>query len=234
MKFPLRTAVAAIALVGATPALAGVTIEDASLMQGTLVHGTGVEQVDTEVIGNLGANGPNIVHFTGDTTETVSTVDDVRLQDGEGQADITGAEITPMGSPNDTYNLISGDIFLTDHAGMEWIEFALTGLCEDVPCGTVDFTITLNGSTTVDFFDQLLGSGDTHFGFLASGGDVITNVHYAAGVPPSELTILKQVRIIPGPGVVPEPSTWAMMLLGFGAVGYSIRRRRKPVLAQVA
>ena len=25
---------------------------------------------------------------------------------------------------------------------------------------------------------------------------------------------------------VPEPSTWAMMLLGFGAVGYSMRRRR--------
>lgn len=26
---------------------------------------------------------------------------------------------------------------------------------------------------------------------------------------------------------VPEPSTWGMMLLGFGAVGYSARRRRK-------
>jgi hypothetical protein len=25
---------------------------------------------------------------------------------------------------------------------------------------------------------------------------------------------------------VPEPSTWAMMLIGFGAVGYSMRRRK--------
>ena len=33
---------------------------------------------------------------------------------------------------------------------------------------------------------------------------------------------------------VPEPATWAMMLLGFGAMGMVIRRRRKPVLAQVA
>ena len=33
---------------------------------------------------------------------------------------------------------------------------------------------------------------------------------------------------------VPEPATWAMMLLGFGAVGMVIRRRRKPVLAQLA
>ena len=33
---------------------------------------------------------------------------------------------------------------------------------------------------------------------------------------------------------VPEPATWAMMLLGFGAVGYTMRRRRKTYLAQVA
>ena len=33
---------------------------------------------------------------------------------------------------------------------------------------------------------------------------------------------------------VPEPGTWAMMLLGFGAAGYAMRRRRVPVLAQAA
>lgn len=36
------------------------------------------------------------------------------------------------------------------------------------------------------------------------------------------------------PAAVPEPATWAMMLLGFGALGFSMRRRRRPVLAQVA
>jgi len=29
------------------------------------------------------------------------------------------------------------------------------------------------------------------------------------------------------PGAVPEPSTWAMMLLGFGALSFAMRRRRK-------
>ena len=33
---------------------------------------------------------------------------------------------------------------------------------------------------------------------------------------------------------VPEPGTWAMMLLGFGAVGFAMRRRRRPALMQVA
>jgi PEP-CTERM motif len=33
---------------------------------------------------------------------------------------------------------------------------------------------------------------------------------------------------------VPEPATWAMMLLGFGAVGWQMRRRRAPLLAQAA
>jgi hypothetical protein len=33
---------------------------------------------------------------------------------------------------------------------------------------------------------------------------------------------------------VPEPATWAMMLLGFGGIGFSMRRSRRPALAQVA
>ena len=33
---------------------------------------------------------------------------------------------------------------------------------------------------------------------------------------------------------VPEPATWAMMLLGFAGIGFAMRRSRKPVLAQLA
>lgn len=33
---------------------------------------------------------------------------------------------------------------------------------------------------------------------------------------------------------VPEPATWAMMLLGFGGMGVALRRRRKPAVAQLA
>lgn len=33
---------------------------------------------------------------------------------------------------------------------------------------------------------------------------------------------------------VPEPATWAMMMLGFAGIGMALRRRSKPVLAQLA
>ena len=33
---------------------------------------------------------------------------------------------------------------------------------------------------------------------------------------------------------VPEPATWAMMLLGFAGIGFAMRRRRLPSLAQIA
>ena len=33
---------------------------------------------------------------------------------------------------------------------------------------------------------------------------------------------------------VPEPATWAMMLIGFGGIGMALRRRRQPALAQIA
>lgn len=75
------------------------------------------------------------------------------------------------------------------------------------------------------------GNGGTAF-FLfnfANPTDSITTsipglsgvVLYANGTPP------------PPPGV-PEPVTWIMMLLGFGAVGYAVRHHRRAVLPQVA
>jgi hypothetical protein len=228
MKFILKSAVAAFALTAAMPAYADVELKDASDQQGVLVHGTGDEQTALEVVGNLGANGPTIVHFNGDTDSPTNNF--VRLQDGEGQADITGAEISVGGNP-EGYNLLSGNIFLEGHEGMDWIEFALTGEkstdCPQTGC-TVDFYITDDGGTVWEFLDQVLGSGDTHFGFDAISGQLITNVFFQADTPQT-IDILKQVRILREgePSVVPEPSTWAMMLMGFGFAGFAMRRRRR-------
>jgi uncharacterized protein (TIGR03118 family) len=53
-------------------------------------------------------------------------------------------------------------------------------------------------------------------------------VYFTAGIGDEEHGLFGELR------AVPEPSTWTMMLLGFGVVGMALRRGAKPVLAQVA
>jgi hypothetical protein len=69
--------------------------------------------------------------------------------------------------------------------------------------------VTLNGGTVAGAFDALLNgleAGDTYF-----------NIH---------------TNVFPGGEIrgflaaVPEPSTWAMMILGFAGVGFMAYRRR--------
>jgi hypothetical protein len=38
----------------------------------------------------------------------------------------------------------------------------------------------------------------------------------------------------PMESAVPEPTTWGMMLIGFGAIGYSMRRKRQPKAVHAA
>ena len=234
MRRVLMTSLAAAATIAiASPAFADVASVSASSVQGVLVHGTNTEQTATTVTGNLGANGPNIVNFDADTT---GPGDLVRLQDGSGQADVTGAEITLGGTPNDTFSILSGNIYLTGHAGMQDIEFGLTS----GEVGTIDFVITaLSATNTVETFNfnnLAIGNGDTFFAFLASNGEAITNVFYSVDSPPGSISILKQVRIDAAPGAIPEPATWGMMLLGFAGIGMAMRRGRKATgrLLQVA
>ena len=37
--------------------------------------------------------------------------------------------------------------------------------------------------------------------------------------------------VVPNPGAVPEPATWAMMIGGFGAIGVAARRRRRTTVS---
>ena len=215
----ILAAVATMAI--STPAMATVNIVLASSGQGTLVHGTGPLQEGLLVQGNLGAGGPTIVNFTGDTTQSAALSDPLRIQQGQGQADITGAEITLTQAPNDLYNMLSGNIYLSGGLTIDYIEFGLTS----TTAGLVDFIITGSDGTST-FLNQLVGNGDTHFAFNTTGTSTITNVMFSA-VDSLQITLLKQVRIDTSVAAVPEPGTWAMMLVGFGAMGFSVRRRRK-------
>jgi hypothetical protein len=222
MRYSLTAALAAVAVAASSPAMADIVQVDPSTIQGTLVHNDGAEVTSAEPVAQLGINSGVGVHFTG---TTAGDPDLLRLQNGQGQAEITGAEITSGGTPNDTYAINSLNIFLDNHDLYDFIELSLFGT------GTVNFTLTDDAGTNF-FFSGLLGTGENKFGFEAINGQSISNLLF--NVTGGSVTNVRQVRIGQNAAAVPEPATWAMMLLGFGAVGYSTRRRRKSVLTQIA
>jgi hypothetical protein len=91
------------------------------------------------------------------------------------------------------------------------------------------------GCTVGTVYNLIIGttpSGFSAFGLpltnLAAGDYRLT----INGISPNSGSFTGNVRITTG--AVPEPGTWALMLLGFGAVGLAMRRKRRPVLAQLA
>jgi len=77
---------------------------------------------------------------------------------------------------------------------------------------------------------NLNGSGNNFYGILATAGEQLTGLSFGNFQPTgSGVQALQQVRLNLNPTVaaVPEPGTWALMLLGFGAVGASLRRSRR-------
>ena len=102
----------------------------------------------------------------------------------------------------------------------------------------------LNGATTLNFGTALLGNVviGIHFGngtgenavgnstgfFLFNFLTPTTSITF--NIPASSAAVIYQDQ----GGQVPEPATWAMMLLGFGAAGYAMRRRRKASIPQIA
>ena len=75
------------------------------------------------------------------------------------------------------------------------------------------------GSSTIFPDDLHVGNGRLHFDFVlpsSTAGEVrIDNIEYS----------ISYVR-------VPEPSTWALMLIGFGGIGGVVRHRSKRMVAE--
>lgn len=79
---------------------------------------------------------------------------------------------------------------------------------------------------------------------LSSSGSTPALVSSAVGgarpaTEPMRFAQVKPNATRPGPGVtpvgvVPEPATWAMMMLGIGAIGMAMRSRRRQTLARSA
>lgn len=83
------------------------------------------------------------------------------------------------------------------------------------PYGFAGINPALNVDDFYFFFNPRLPSQAVDITYMVSGGPITVGTE----------TITSQV--IRGPGFVPEPATWAMMLVGFAAMGLALRRRRR-------
>ena len=87
--------------------------------------------------------------------------------------------------------------------------------------------------TTANTFGQVQNP-DGSFGTLSVGANYARGGLYqlsATGIPIALQHDIGFRSYVDVSGAVPEPTTWAMLILGFGLTGAAMRRRREPALA---
>jgi hypothetical protein len=158
------------------------------------------------------------------------------VTDGDPQGCLFGGNIT--GNPDPTngnsyktaearYNaLMDPDItlnFLTDTDNANFSDFGSIVVDPGGLTGTFDLS-----GFTIEFFAVKYSNRFTLYEYLGTDG---TGSWATNGT-----NAMSHIVFFGTPGAVPEPATWAMMLLGFGAVGSAMRRsrRRGALLTQIA
>ena len=127
----------------------------------------------------------------------------------------------------------NGGITITDVNTMATITAQWTGVQNNSPVGTLGLTgsqcdpVNAGCNTYNDWmFTVAIPLGNGVYDFFTGPNCCIDPMGQ-----PVRVTITGITTQPPGIGGVPEPSTWAMMLIGFGATGYAMRRRRVKVAA---
>jgi len=85
---------------------------------------------------------------------------------------------------------------------------------------------------TTPFFDfsglSFLANGVAYNVYGSGGlGYLFTSTEYPSGSAPDTAADLLSTNRVTLRSSVPEPATWAMMLMGFGAIGAAVRRRTR-------
>jgi hypothetical protein len=231
---------AALALGAVSPASAAILFCNGGgcTSQGETVHlggdnGTaGSPGGANQVIGDLQSGAFTVLI---DSNEPIST-----SSDGNGQAWIIpndfveGVHSGPANKRTpDTGGLNFLSFSLVD-ATFTSLEFRVTPIDTNNPGPTAAWTLTLNGFDAnnvawSDSFDDL--GKNEFFNIYAVNGQRITSANFTMPTNQGAIQKVAQIRIGGAERVVidtpvPEPGTWALMIIGFGGAGAMLRQRR--------
>lgn len=100
--------------------------------------------------------------------------------------------------------------------------------------GNATFTGTVAGVNLANFtVDESTPGEWVHFAGVANilvAGNYDTAFIYNSGPVPAGDFVVDRAYIVAG-NAIPEPTTWALMILGFGGAGVALRARRKVAIA---
>jgi hypothetical protein len=212
MRRVLLAALAATAI-GIASTSANATVVLNSTCNGNCFTGLDIVNLTSATNTSLGVG-----TVDGLTVNFTSTTDALDLENGA--ATVSTNDGSGFGQL--TFKLLGG-------FGFSQADFGILQATDDI---TLHFI--LSDGTTQDITIPK-PTGNEPFGIQASAGTFITQVDI--NTTAGSYNTFKQLKLGGfSPGAVPEPATWAMMLLGFGGIGMAMRRRRTAAgrLLQVA
>jgi len=132
-----------------------------------------------------------------------------------------GIEVTNVSDGRATLDISGSNIFIDFLNASNWGPADFNGwiLSDQTDSLAAILGVSIDPSTNLGGFS---------LSNISFTGDSIT-VNWQ-GLSFTESTVVS-LNVAFGDTAVPEASTWAMMLLGFGATGFALRRGRKPKLA---
>lgn len=146
-----------------------------------------------------------------------------------------------IGGPLVTFSSTQGNLTTNSDAATVFAANGdpLSNLTFSIPSGFAAADFNLENGSPSSFLVNLTDSGGDSFSQTLTklNGSNIFNIVAPAGTTYTSATFgssqggfadLKQLRVTLAAAVaVPEPATWAMMLLGFVGIGTAMRRRRR-------
>jgi len=207
----LKLAAATAAFVGASAAQAAVVVcqTPSCIPDGDIVLVEAATD-QTSIDGTINSGGTDFA--------VLFTSPDGELLDGSanGQATVSASDDLLNSL---TFALTGGATFASATFNLNPVPGNATGEATSV---TITYTDPsgLAGTFTINT------NGQNFFGISGTAGELFTSVtvNFAGDTGISDL---RQLRLGGVAAAVPEPGTWGMMLLGFGAAGVAIRRRKR-------